>query len=45
MKKVYEQATIRLIALEEDVIMVSGTGQLSYESDNVIAWWGMEVKD
>ena len=45
MKKVYEQATLRIITLQEDVIMTSGTGQLSYESDNVIAWWGMEVKD
>ena len=44
MKKVYEQATLRLISLQEDVIMVSGTGQLSFESDNVVAWWGMEVQ-
>ena len=44
MKKVYEQATLRLISLEEDVIMVSGEGQLSFESDNVVAWWGMEVQ-
>ena len=42
MRKNYEQATLQFFAFKDDVMMISGAGQLSFGSDNVVAWWDKE---
>ena len=42
MKRTYEQVAFEIVLMNIDVITSSGDGQQSYESDNVVSWWGME---
>ena len=45
MKGIYEQVAVKIVLLNVDVITSSGDGQQSYESDNVVSWWGTGVFD